>query len=322
MGKAERQPMQGRCAMKPLKKKTNKGKQAVVYDMTSSLCVWSRAGVIKPTACINAFDCLGCPMDRKLKEDIARGKLRDGRALAGWRTTSDLPYRSAEEKKCRHMLSGRVSVKYCVNDYDCEHCVYNQMIEESALCDPLARTGETLVSGFSVARNYYYHSGHTWARVEYGGRVRVGLDDFASRLFGPLNTFKLPGLGATVGQNEPGFGLVRDRHTAECLSPIEGVVVAVNPKATVSPASQLNSPYDEGWLLVIEPVRLRSNLGNLFFEEESLAWMDEEAGRLTSMIAEETGHQLAATGGRAIPDIYGQLPELGWERLKQSFLHT
>jgi glycine cleavage system H lipoate-binding protein len=308
--------------MKTMSKKATKGKQAVVYDMTSSLCVWSRAGVIKPTVCINAFDCLECPMDRKLKEDIAKGKLKDGRALAGWRVTSNMPYRSAEEKKCRHMLSGRVSVKYCVNDYDCEHCVYNQMIEEAMLSDPLSSTEQTLVSGFSVAHNYYYHSGHSWARVEYGGRVRVGLDDFASRLFGPFNAFKLPGLGATVGQNEPGFGLVREDHTAECLSPVEGVVVAVNPKAVGNGSPPADSPYDDGWLMVVEPVRLRSNLGNLFFEEESLAWMDEEAGRLTAMIADETGHELAATGGRAISDIYGQVPELGWDRLKDSFLHT
>jgi len=308
--------------MKTKTKKETKRNQAVVYDMTSNLCVWSRAGVIKPTPCINAFDCLSCPMDRKLKDDIAKGRLKDGRALAGWRVTTDLPHRSAEQKKCRHMLSGRVSVKYCVNDYDCEHCVYNQMIEESGLSDPLSCTEQSLVSGFAVARNYYYHTGHAWARVEYGGRVRVGLDDFATRVFGPMDTFRLPSLGTTVGQGEPGFGLVRGELSAEGLSPVEGVVVAVNPQPTGNGVSNVDAPYDQGWLMVIEPVRLRSSLRNLLFEEESLAWMEEEAGRLTSMISEETGHPLAATGGRAVPDIYGQIPELGWDRLKESFLHT
>jgi len=307
--------------MKSTAKRSAKGKQAVVYDMTSNLCVWSRAGVIKPTPCINAFDCLGCPMDRKLKEDIAKGRLKDGRVPASWRLNSDLPRRPVEEKKCRHMLSGRVSVKYCVNDYDCAHCVYHQMMEESTLRDPPVCADQTLVNGFSVARNYYYHSGHSWARVEYGGRVRVGLDDFASRVFAPAG-FKLPGLGAAVGQGDPGFGLLRGDLTAECLSPVEGVVVAVNPKARGNGAPRTDMPYDDGWLMVIEPVRLRNSLGNLFFEEESLAWMEEESGRLTSMVAEETGHELAATGGRAVADIYGQVPELGWDRLRDSFLHT
>ena len=309
--------------MKRSSRKNTKGtQQAVVYDMTSNLCVWSQAGVIKPTACMNAYDCLSCPLDRKLKQDIAEGRLKDGRALAGWRVSKDLPHRSTEQKKCRHMLSGRVSVKYCVNDYDCEHCAYYRMMEEAGAAEPLSRVEQTLVSGFALARNYYYHEGHTWARVEYGGRVRVGLDDFASRLFGPLDAFELPGLGTTVGQGEPGFGMVRGGLTADGLSPLEGVVVAVNPRAAGNGPPPMESPYDDGWLLVIEPVRMRGGVRNLFFEEESLAWMEDEVGRLTGMIAEETGYRLAATGGRAVSDIYGHVPGLDWDKLRSSFLHT
>jgi hypothetical protein len=50
--------------------------------------------------------------------------------------------------------------------------------------------------------------------------------------------------------------------------------------------------------------------------------MDDEASRLTDMIAEETGHRLAATGGRAVSDIYGQVPGLDWDELRSSFLRT
>lgn len=296
--------------------------QAVIYDMTSNLCVWSRAGVIKPTACMNAYDCLGCPLDRKLKQDIAKGRLRDGRALAGWQVSKDMPHRASGQKKCRHMLSGLVSVKYCVNDYDCDHCAYYRMIEDAGLAEPLSTVEQTLVSGFAMARNYYYHAGHAWARIEYGGRVRIGLDDFASRLFGPLDALKLPALGSTVAQGEPGFGMLRGDHAADCLSPLEGVVVAVNPEAESGGPCSLDAPYDNGWLMVIEPVRMRGSLRNLFFEEESLAWMEDEAQRLTSMISEETGYRLAATGGRAISDIIGRVPGLDWDRLKGAFLQT
>jgi glycine cleavage system H lipoate-binding protein len=296
--------------------------KAVVYDMTGNLCVWSRAGVIKPTACMNAYDCLACPLDRKLKQDIAKGRLRDGRALAGWQVSRDMPQRASEQKKCRHMLSGLVSVKYCVNDYDCDNCAYYRMIEDAGLAEPLSRVEQVLVSGFAVARNYYYHEGHTWARVEYGGRVRMGLDDFASRLFGPVDSVELPRLGSTVGQGEPGFGMTRGGHAADCLSPVEGVVAAVNPAFERAGPVPMDAPYDEGWLMVIEPVRMKGNLRNLFFEEEGLAWMEDEAQRLTAMIAEQTGYRLAATGGRAIPDILGQVPGLEWDRLKDAFLHT
>jgi glycine cleavage system H lipoate-binding protein len=179
-----------------------------------------------------------------------------------------------------------------------------------------------VVSGFALAANYYYHVGHAWARVEYGGRVRVGLDDFASRLFGPSDRFDLPKLGCVLRQGEPGFGLVRGSLQAGCLCPVEGVVVAVNPGASGENGPLPLEPYDEALLMVIEPVKLLGGLKNLFFEEESRAWLDDEVSSLTAMVSAETGMQLAATGGRALPDIFGRMPELGWDRLKKAFLRT
>ena len=308
--------------MKDKARKVKKPSQAMIFDMTGNQCVWSQAGVIQPTACINAYDCLNCALDRKMKQDIANGRLKDGRVLAGWRVSSDIPLRDAARKKCRHMLSGRVAVKYCVNDYECERCAYHQMIEDEGLSEPLSRTGSDLIHGFALAHGYYYHCGHAWARVEYGGRVRVGLDDFASCLFGTMDEYRLPKLGTTVGLGEPGFGLVRGGHTAECLSPMEGVVVAVNPRATASAAQLRDDPYNEDWLMIIEPLRLRGSLRNLLFGEESRAWMEEEAGKLTAMIAQDTEFELAATGGRAVRDIYGAVPEIGWDRLVEEFLLT
>ncbi|MBW1841876.1 MAG: hypothetical protein JRI75_08800, partial [Deltaproteobacteria bacterium] len=43
----------------------------------------------------------------------------------------------------------------------------------------------TKVSGFRVADDYYHHLGHSWAHIEADGIVRVGIDDFTSKVFGP-----------------------------------------------------------------------------------------------------------------------------------------
>jgi hypothetical protein len=67
---------------------------------------------------------------------------------------------------------------------------------------------------------------------------------------------------------------------------------------------------------------LTPNLRNLMFGEESTIWLDREAGRLSALVAEETGYRLAATGGRVVDNIYGRLPKLGWEHLVHDFLLT
>jgi glycine cleavage system H lipoate-binding protein len=263
--------------------------KVLAFDMSRHVCVWSQAGVIKSTRCINAFDCLNCPIYKRMKQVVTEGKLQEGRAPADWRLAESRELRDPFQMKCRHMLSGRVSYKYCINEYDCDRCAYNQMVEDEVLSEQLSRSRQTVVSGFSLAANYYYHIGHAWARVEYGGRVRVGLDDFASRLFGPFDQVDLPKMGYVLRQGEPGFGLVRGSLRAECLCPVEGVVVALNPKVSDQPGSLTAAPYDDGWLMVVEPVKLLSRLRNLFFEDESRVWLEDETARLTGMVAEDTG---------------------------------
>ena len=94
----------------------------------------------------------------------------------------------------------------------------------------------------------------------------------------------------------------------------------MNSKVTAQADIANRSPYAEGWLMVVQPDNLRKNLKNLLFGTESLAWMDDESTRLTAMLSDETEYQLAATGGEAITDIFGAVPDIGWDRLVKAFL--
>jgi glycine cleavage system H lipoate-binding protein len=226
----------------------------------------------------------------------------------------------SSQLKCRHMLSGRVDYKMCAHNYNCVRCPYDKMIEDSGYMPGSKQPVCDQASGFNVPRDHYFHFGHTWARVEYGGRVRVGVDDFALRLLGPQDEIKLPRLGKMVFQGQHQATLKRDQHEAATLSPVDGKVVAVNYKIKKKAQMANDSPYYSGWLMVIEPTDLRNNLKNLFFGTESLAWMDDEATRLNTLLSEETGYQMAATGGEAIKDIYGMVPGIGWDRLVEEFL--
>jgi len=297
------------------KKKTG---QPIIFGATNDLCVWSRAGVVKPIACINAFDCLGCAFDQKVRANFDKKERPAGAALTDPRPTR--MHMLANQRKCRHMLSGRVTYKLCGHGYDCARCPYDQMLEDSAVTRPLNAPNYENVGGFQVARDYYFHHGHTWARVEYGGRIRVGIDDFALRMLGPQDSINLPKLGETIRQNRPYAKLSRDNHKAHPLSPVDGKVLAVNPKIAGKAQLANDAPYADGWLMVIQPSKMRDNLKNLLFGTESMAWMDDEASRLSSMLSEETGYQLAATGGEVIRDIYGNVPNADWDRLVEEFL--
>jgi len=301
-----------------VEKKRKKAGRPNVFGLSNNQCVWAKAGVVKSMMCINAFDCLGCAFDQKVQTDFQARENAADRSRAAFRTPRMGLLES--QGKCRHMLSGRVDYKMCAHNYNCVKCPYDQMIEDGAMMPALTPPVCDHASGFSVARDHYYHYGHTWARVEYGGRVRVGIDDFALKLLGPQDEIKLPRLGASIEQNRPQATMVRGNNEAKTMSPLDGTVVAVNPQITSNSERANASPYAEGWMMVIQPKNLRKNLKNLLFGVESMAWTDDEATRLTTLLDEEGGYRMAATGGEAVDDIYGAVPEIGWDRLVKTFL--
>ncbi len=290
--------------------------QPVIFAMENDQCVWGRAGVIKPTKCVNAFDCLGCSLDQRVLSNFEEQRKASGQSDH----RSPRMLLMMRKGKCRHMLSGRISYGSCSYAYDCARCPFDQMIEDTSYLPNLRRPEVERASGFDVARNYYYHHGHSWARVEYGGRVRVGLDDFALRLLGPQDEIQMPGLGSTVGQSRPAAVLKRSGKEAASLCPVDGQIVATNHNILNRATTANDAPYAEGWLMVIQPKSLRNNLKNLFFDTEGMAWIDDEASRLGGLLSGTTGYPTMPTGGEALKDIYGTVPDIGWDRLVREFM--
>src|SRR5271165_6476268 len=64
------------------------------------------------------------------------------------------------------------------------------------------RLQPALVAGFAVPENLRYHPGHTWALSESTNLVRVGMDDFASKLTGKIEKVTLPQRGQWVRQGQ------------------------------------------------------------------------------------------------------------------------
>jgi glycine cleavage system H lipoate-binding protein len=86
------------------------------------------------------------------------------------------------------------------------------------------------VEGFKVPHGYYLHNGHTWVKIEEGSSVRIGIDDFALSLLGPLDRVEAPLMGKVVRQGAPDVAVTRGPHQAKLLSPLSGVITAVNAK--------------------------------------------------------------------------------------------
>ena len=226
------------------------------------------------------------------------------------------------QRPCLHHLKGRISFKPCTNDYACSRCEFDQYFDDEYTVHAVVRPVDVLeVDGVKVPQGYYLHHGHAWVKIEEGSSVRIGIDDFALSLLGPLDRVEAPLLGKVMKQGEPHMVLSRGEHSAKLLSPLSGVITAVNPKLREQGDLANQDPYAEGWVMTLHPQNLRKEIRGLMIAQQTALFLEQEVDRLHHLI-EEVSAPLAADGGTLGKDVFGAMPQLGWERLTRSFLRN
>jgi glycine cleavage system H lipoate-binding protein len=276
--------------------------------------IWMQAGVVEFKNCNNFGDCTTCKYDQGMQKKVEQGK------QISWQDA--MRKRGGLERICRHSLTHRIEKRSCAYDYTCSTCEFDQFFEDvwSAKTKTLPLEVQT-VKGFRVPMGYYFHNGHTWARIESGGYVRIGMDDFSLKLLGRADALELPLMGKELDKDKVGWGLKREDLSADVLSPVDGVITEVNSSLRESPGLANQGPYEEGWLFMVRMPDIKGSIKHLMTDAESLKWMNGELNMLESMIEDVAG-PLAADGGYLGEDIYGSLPDLGWSKLTKTFLKT
>lgn len=290
-------------------------------------CIWMEAGVIDYKLCNYYYNCSACPFDKAMKQVADRNAAisRQGLEPSGKKAhiiswQEKMKKRPGLQRECRHTLTGRTSFRLCPYEFECHKCEFDQMLEDSWQLQIPPRLSNVLqVDGYGLPEGHFFHLGHAWARIEHGGRIRVGLDDFSVKVFGPMDSLELPLTGEEVKFSEVGLAFKRMGKEAQALSPISGVVAAVNYQTTKNPTMVKEEPYNQGWLMVLEPTEMKEDLKALLYGQESTEWIQKEHQALVEMVS-SVGMTYA--DGGAIDDVVGRVPELSWEKLTQKFLRT
>jgi glycine cleavage system H protein len=106
--------------------------------------------------------------------------------------------------------------------------------------------------GMSTPKDLRYSEEHEWVKDE-GGNYRIGITHFAQSELGDIVFVELPSVGDDIKADEP-FGSVESVKTvSELYAPISGKVIEVNEGLEDSPEFVNESPYENAWMIVVEP---------------------------------------------------------------------
>ncbi len=283
-------------------------------DSIKNPCLWMQAGAVKKKACNNYFQCNSCKYDKGMGKMVLKGK------QISWQNS--MRQKDSSMRICRHSLTQRMAEKICPMNYNCSRCEFDQFFEE-VLTPKTSRAGIEMedVKGFKLASECHFHGGHTWAYVDDGGLIRVGFDDFFLKVLGQPDALTLPHTGQELNMGKEGWGLKRKDKAADALSPVNGVIMEVNHVVRKSPGAIAVDPYGTGWLFAVHTSDIKESMQALVTDEAAVQWINGEVSTLEHMIESVAG-PIMADGGYIKPDVYANLPALGWNNLTQTFLKT
>ncbi|MDQ1402112.1 MAG: glycine cleavage system protein [Actinomycetota bacterium] len=104
----------------------------------------------------------------------------------------------------------------------------------------------------NVPDDLRYTSDHEWAKLD-GGKVRIGITDYAQDALGDVVFVQLPEAGASVASGATFSEVESTKSVSDIFAPVAGTVVEVNTALTDAPQLLNEDPYGEGWICVIEP---------------------------------------------------------------------
>lgn len=300
-----------------------------VIPASERKCIWMQAGSVSYKLCTNQYQCNKCEYDQAMSNRAQRDKektedptqiIRAKKPVIEW--MEEFKNFPANQRKCRYMLMGEVKHKICPNSFRCGKCSFDQMMQDRE--QPIVRRVEEnyeKVAGFFVPKDNYYFRNHVWLSLDRTGKFRIGIDDFARRLLGKVTGVDLPNIGKEVDFEEYTITIHHEYGDVELVSPVKGIVESVNHCIAEDPAAVTEDPYNDGWLLTIDPTSVRKSMKNLMKDKATEAWMTDEVNQLTQELQAEAGATLQ-DGANVSKDLSQNLPKDKWREVVKKHLFS
>jgi len=175
----------------------------------------------------------------------------------------------------------------------------------------------------------YYDKTHTWAYMEKDGIVKVGIDDFLQRVTGPLSRIKMKQPGERIKKGDVIFSIAQSGKQINVYAPITGTIKAQNKKLNTNSSLINSSPYQDGWVYMVEPTNWLREIQFLLMVDTYKEWIGNEFARLKDFLSSVMknkssayDHLILQDGGELEENILAELGPEVWEDFQTNFIDT
>lgn len=182
-------------------------------------------------------------------------------------------------------------------------------------------------SSFEAPAGLYYDKSHTWAFMEKDGKVRVGIDDFMPHLTGKFSKIVMKEPGETIRKGEKILTLCKDGKQISIHAPVSGTITDQNSALVNNPGIMSSSPYNYGWVYMIEPKNWVREIEFMFMRDKYKMWLKDEFSRLRDFLSSSIktnnsayAHIVLQDGGELTANVLADLEPQVWEDFQTKFI--
>lgn len=130
------------------------------------------------------------------------------------------------------------------------------------------------INGCNLPENLFYLiEKHVWAKPIEDGKIRVGMTTVAAKLSGgklTAITVKTKNIGKEVTQGRSVATVESSKFVGPVPAPVTGVLVRGNDQLLDDPNLAVKDPYQDGWIVEMQPSNWESDKDNLATGSEGL----------------------------------------------------
>ena len=183
-------------------------------------------------------------------------------------------------------------------------------------------------TSFSVPKGLYFDKTHTWAFMEKNGNVKIGINDFLQHITGPITGIWMKNKGDNIKRGEEALKIIRTGKQLNIYDPISGTIKKQNEELLEDSSMINSSPYNDGWIYIIEPTKWIKETQLMKIAEKASEWLKNEFIRVKDFFAvyskaemSEYAHILQ-DGGALQDGVLADMEPKVWEDFQTKYIDT
>ncbi|MDR1928883.1 MAG: glycine cleavage system protein GcvH [Endomicrobium sp.] len=103
----------------------------------------------------------------------------------------------------------------------------------------------------NVPNNLVYTKTHEWIKIE-GNNAKIGVTDFAQHEMTDIVHVEMPEIGTQINKGQVILTMESVKSAFDIYAPLSGKIVEINDYIVSNPEIINQSPYEKGYLFIIE----------------------------------------------------------------------